>query len=109
MKKTVKKTVIAVATFATVASAALTPIPAHAGAIERACMSSDRAANNRNLCGCIQQVADMTLTNGDQRQAAKFFKNPQKAQDVRQSDNSSHESFWQRYKAFGAAAEQYCG
>ncbi|NIY77998.1 hypothetical protein HCZ23_00740 [Celeribacter sp. HF31] len=82
---------------------------ASAGAIERACMSSDRAANNRALCGCIQQAADLTLSNSDQRQAAKFFKNPQKAQDIRQSDNSSHEAFWRRYKVFGETAAQYCG
>lgn len=90
-------------------TATLSPISASAGAIERACMSSDRAANNRALCGCIQQAADLTLSNSDQRQAAKFFKNPQKAQDIRQSDNSSHEAFWRRYKVFGETAAQYCG
>lgn len=90
-------------------TATLSPVSASAGSIERACMSSDRAANNRALCGCIQQVADMTLTNSDQRQAAKFFKDPQRAQDIRQSDNASHEAFWQRYKAFGNTAAQYCG
>nr|WP_319247524.1 hypothetical protein [uncultured Celeribacter sp.] len=104
-----KTPLIALATIVTVASATLTPLSASAGTIERACLSSDRAANNRALCGCIQQVADLTLSRGDQRQAAKFFKDPQKAQDIRQSDNSSHESFWRRYKAFGETASQYCG
>ncbi|SFK03558.1 hypothetical protein [Celeribacter neptunius] len=108
MKKA-KKTLFIVAALLSGASATLSPLPAQAGAIERACMSSDRAANNRALCGCIQDVADLTLSNSDQRQAAKFFKDPQKAQDIRQSDNRSHESFWKRYKAFGATAAQYCG
>ncbi|MGC8203753.1 hypothetical protein ACP2AV_13715 [Aliiroseovarius sp. PTFE2010] len=80
---------------------------AHAGTIERACLTSDRSAS-RALCGCIQQVADQTLSTGDQRMAARFFKDPQKAQDIRQSDNRSHEVFWKRYKAFGAVAQDYC-
>ncbi len=82
---------------------------AYAGTIERACLKSDRKAANRNLCGCIQQVADATLTGRDQRLAAKFFKDPHMAQEIRQSDNSSHEVFWKRYKAFGATAQSYCG
>ena len=82
---------------------------ASAGAIERACVKSDRKSANRNLCGCIQQVADSTLTNSDQRLAAKFFQDPHMAQVIRQSDNSSHEVFWKKYKAFGVTAKTYCG
>lgn len=104
-----KKSLIALVAVTTMASAMFTPVSASAGAIERACMASDRGANNQRLCGCIQQVADATLSNREQRQAAKFFKDPQKAQDIRQSDSSSHEVFWKRYKAFGNAAAQYCG
>ena len=40
---------------------------ASAGPIESACMRSGREAASRALCGCIQQVADMTLKGGDQR------------------------------------------
>ncbi|AJE45586.1 hypothetical protein [Celeribacter indicus] len=104
-----KTPVMTLAALATAAAATLSPLAASAGAIERACLQSDRAAGNRSLCGCIQQVADVTLSNRDQRQAAKFFKNPQKAQDIRQSDNRSHEEFWRRYKAFGDAASNFCG
>ena len=82
---------------------------ASAGVIERACMKSDRPAANRSLCGCIQGVADATLTRGEQRRAAKFFSDPHMAQVVRQSDAASDEVFWQRYKAFGATASNYCG
>ena len=81
---------------------------AFSGSIESACNSSDRSAANRQLCGCIQDVADLTLQNGDQRLAASFFRDPHKAQEVRQSDRASHESFWQRYKNFGQTAEVYC-
>lgn len=83
--------------------------PVHAGVIERACNMSDRDAANRKICGCIQQVADLTLKNTDQRKAAKFFKDPDKAQETRQSDNLSNEAFWKRYKNFGATATEYCG
>lgn len=79
-----------------------------AGTVERACLSSGRAAN-RAVCGCIQDVANLTLTGSDQKMASSFFKDPQKAQDVRQSDRRSHEEFWLRYKQFGAFAQQLCG
>ncbi len=81
---------------------------AYAGAIERACLSSPRGAANPKLCGCIQAVADRTLSSSDQRMAARFFKDPHMAQEIRQSDNASHEVFWKRYKVFGATAESYC-
>ena len=81
---------------------------ASAGVIERACMKSDRPAANRSLCGCIQSVADATLTRGEQRRAAKFFSDPHMAQVVRQSDVATDEMFWKRYKAFGATASNYC-
>ena len=81
---------------------------ANAGVIERACLKSDRSAASRSLCGCIQQVADLTLGWRDQRQAAKFFRDPDRAQKVRQSDRRSDSAFWQRYKQVGATAENYC-
>ena len=81
---------------------------AHADGIKRACMKSDRRAASRPLCGCIQRVADQTLTSSDQRRAAKFFKDPQLAQETRQSDRSSHEEFWKRYKNFGYTAGKVC-
>ena len=82
---------------------------ASAGPIERACLSSDRAAANRALCGCIQQAADATLTGSDQRRAAKFFKNPDAAHATWVSQSKSDDAFWERYKSFGTTAEAYCG
>ncbi len=86
----------------------LTAAPAFAGPIERACVRSDRAAGNRALCGCIQQAADMTLSRREQSRAAKFFRDPHMAQEVRQSDRRNDEEFWQRYRSFGETAEAFC-
>ncbi|MEM7438195.1 MAG: hypothetical protein AAF393_01255 [Pseudomonadota bacterium] len=83
--------------------------PADAGRIERACNASDRSAVTRALCSCIQNVADSKLSGSDQRLAAKFFADPQLAQDTRQSDDDRKESFWKRYKAFGRQAAKICG
>ena len=85
------------------------PLTAIAGPIESACLKSDRKVANRALCGCIQQVADMTLKGGDQRKAAKFFKDPDQAQKVRMSKSDSDNEFWARYKNFGETAAAYCG
>jgi len=82
---------------------------ASAGAIERACMGSDRQAANRSLCGCIQQVADTTLQGSDQRRAATFFKDPEKAHTAWMSKSASDDAFWNRYKNFGATAAASCG
>jgi len=88
--------------------AALTAPAATSGTIESACLKSGRAAVSRALCGCIQDVADLTLDRSDQKLAATFFRDPHRAQEVRQSDRRGHEIFWKRYKAFGATAETYC-
>ena len=53
--------------------------------IEQACLKSGRKAASRSLCGCVQKVADMTLSRSDQRKAVKFFADPQEAQDIRAS------------------------
>lgn len=82
--------------------------PLVAGSIEKACLSSDRNAATREMCACIQEAADVTLNTADQRRAAKFFANPDKAQEVRQSDQRSDEAFWDRYKSFGEMAEAWC-
>lgn len=81
---------------------------ASAGPIRNACAQSDRGARNVPLCSCIQQVADATLTGRDQRLAARFFRDPHMAQEVRMSDRPSDEIFWRKYRAFGSAAENYC-
>lgn len=106
-----KQFVMAAALAVTVipASVLLTPSVAMAGPIDRACMASNRSARSPRLCSCIQRVADQTLSRSDQRVAAKFFRDPQRAQDIRQSDSQAHEIFWRKYRAFGEAAAASCG
>jgi hypothetical protein len=91
-----------------VAALPLLGTAATAGSIERACLNSDRAAASRSLCGCIQQAADMTLTGSEQRRAAGFFNNPDKAHSVWLSKSDRDDEFWDRYKNFGATAEAMC-
>lgn len=95
--------VVALALFA-----AFPATQALAGPVERACMSSDRRAANPALCRCIQRVADMSLGGGDQRQVAKFMRDPDAAQEKRMSKRDSDDAFWDRYVAFGASARAYC-
>ncbi|TCO71270.1 hypothetical protein [Rhodovulum euryhalinum] len=98
-------------TFAFAAALAVFSVPvieAHAGPIESACLRSDRPGASRGLCGCIQNAADLTLTRGDQKQAARFFRDPHEAQEVRQSDRRRDAAFWERYRRFGATAEAFC-
>lgn len=98
-----KSSVVLAVTLAVFATSAL------AGPIERACNRSDRKAANRSLCACVQQAADMTLSNGDQRRAVSFFKDPEKAHKVWMSKTRADDAFWDRYKAFEAQAVALCG
>ncbi|MBW7921410.1 MAG: arginine transporter [Rubellimicrobium sp.] len=78
------------------------------GDVSKACMSGGRQAANASLCSCVQQAANQTLTAAEQRRAATFFADPQRAQDTRQSGNSSDRAFWTRYRAFSSLAETMC-
>jgi hypothetical protein len=82
--------------------------PMSFGPISQACMASDRKARSRQLCGCIQAVADQTLSGSQQRRAVAFYNNPHQAQQVRQSDNSSDERFWEAYAAYAERAKNTC-
>jgi len=84
------------------------PMTALAGPVGDACLQSNRKAANRALCACIQQAADLTLQGSDQRRAARFFKDPDQAQQVRMSKSDSDNAFWARYKNFGETAAAYC-
>lgn len=78
------------------------------GDISRACLEADRRAASPELCSCVQQVANQSLSNGDQARAVTFFADPQLAQDTRQSDRRADQNFWQRYRAFSDLAAQIC-
>lgn len=79
------------------------------GPIADACLASDRRARSPQLCGCVQQVAHRTLSNADQRQGARFWRDPQQLQDMRQSDSESQNAAWRRWKNFGDTAAAVCG
>jgi hypothetical protein len=79
------------------------------GDIGKACMDAGRAAANPALCSCIQQVANQSLSRADQRRAAEFFADPQKAQDTRTANAAATEAFWLRYRAFSDRASASCG
>jgi hypothetical protein len=81
---------------------------AMAGPISNACMQSNRTSASNSLCACIQRVADGTLRGSDQRRAASFFRDPDKAQQVRMSKSRNENAFWARYKLFGQQAESSC-
>lgn len=79
------------------------------GPISRACLASDRKARSTTRCGCIQAVANDTLSANDQRLAAGFYGDPHRAQVIRQSDRASHERFWRTYKDYAETASAICG
>lgn len=81
---------------------------AQAGPIQRACLDSGRAGANLALCSCIQRVANQTLAMSEQRQGSRFFRDPGRAQEVRQSARNNDRALWQRWRAFGEAAEANC-
>lgn len=85
------------------------PVLAASGVIDRACRKSDRSAATPQLCSCIQKVANKSLSLVERRKAAKFFSDPHMAQEIRQSDRSSDETLWKKYKAFGERARATCG
>lgn len=87
---------------------ALAPLPANANPIERACLQSERAEANRSLCSCIGQAARRTLTGSQMREGARFFIDPQRAQDVRSSQSRRHTDMWRAWRNFGDTAEAMC-
>jgi hypothetical protein len=78
------------------------------GPIATACQSAGRKQASRSRCGCVQAVANRSLSRTEQIRGASFFKDPQKAQDTRQSDNAANERFWKKWKAYGADAASLC-
>ncbi|MEM7488183.1 MAG: arginine transporter [Pseudomonadota bacterium] len=78
------------------------------GPIQTACLQAGRDGASRQLCGCVQAVANTSLSAGDQSRAVEFFRTPHLAQEVRQSDRARDEAFWKRYRTFFEATEQFC-
>ncbi|WP_424984434.1 hypothetical protein [Microbulbifer sp. S227A] len=93
----------------TITWAAPEPVFAASGVIERACRTSGRSSATPRLCGCIQGVANGSLSRSERKRAAKLFRDPHMAQEIRQSDRRSDETFWKNYRAFGERARKSCG
>mgnify|MGYP001793514517 CR=1 FL=1 len=83
-------------------------VPFATGPIFSACQSAGRKQASRARCGCVQAVADQSLTSSEQRRGAGFFSDPHQAQVVRQSDNTLDERFWRRWKDYSSSAAQVC-
>ena len=78
------------------------------GPIYSACKSSGRKQASRQRCGCVQAVANTSLSSDEQRRGAAFFSDPQRAQNTRQSDSSRDERFWKKWRAYSDRAAQMC-
>ena len=78
------------------------------GPIAYACLLADRRAATRQLCGCVQAVANETLSRSDQRRGADFFRDPALAHAVWRSQTPADDAFWDRWKAFAASAQKTC-
>ncbi len=78
------------------------------GPIYSACQSGGRKAATRQRCGCVQAVANTTLSPDEQRRGAALFREPHQAQEIRQSDRSRDERFWGKWTSFAQRAEQVC-
>lgn len=102
------RTPLLLAFAATATTWMMLPGSAAAGPVGSACLASDRPGASRSLCACIQAAADDTLGHGDQRQAAKLFRDPELAQEIRASASSGGGDFWDRYRQFAARAEALC-
>jgi hypothetical protein len=93
---------------AVAAGAGLT-LPAGANPIERACLQSGRDSASPGLCACVGAAADLTMSRGQMRDGARFFRDPQRAQEVRMSDRRRDEELWEAWRNFGETAESLCG
>ncbi|MGP1358075.1 hypothetical protein [Roseicyclus sp.] len=98
----------AAAVAAAILLAGLLAPAAHANPIERACLQSDRPGVTREICRCIGDAANMTLTGSDMREGARFFRDPGRAEQVQLSDTRRNDDFWRRWQRFGETAEALC-
>ena len=78
------------------------------GPIASACRAAGRKEASRARCGCVQAVANRSLSSSEQQRGVPFFNNPQRSQDVRQSGNASNERFWKKWKTFSTQAGRMC-
>lgn len=80
------------------------------GPIQQACQAQGRKQASSARCGCIQAVADWTLSDRDQRRGAGYFSDPHALQQVRQDQDSnpSNKRFWAVWKEYGQQSAEFC-
>jgi hypothetical protein len=78
------------------------------GPIASACRAAGRKEASRARCGCVQAVANRSLSSSEQLRGMPFFNNPQRVQDLRKSDTASNKRFWRKWKEFGTQASRMC-
>lgn len=78
------------------------------GPLQQACQADGRKAASQARCGCVQAVADRSLSSADQRRGASLWQDPGRLQEIRQSDAAGNERFWQEWKGFAGEAARLC-
>ena len=78
------------------------------GEIGQACLASGRSGASARTCGCVQAVANRSLTRSEQSRVAGFFEEPERAQALRVRDDAASERLWVRYRAFADNAAAVC-
>lgn len=79
------------------------------GPINSACLAQGRRDATRARCGCIQAVANQSLSRSQQQRSVRYFDDPGQLQEVRQSSSASNRAFWDAWKRFAETAETVCG
>ena len=82
--------------------------PRVTGEVGLACLASGRSDASRALCGCIDRVAQQTLTSREQSTFASYFSDPEALQSMKLDDRPAAERLWARYDAFVDAARATC-
>ena len=78
------------------------------GPVGKACLTYNRQSADTNRCGCIQAAADLTLSQSEQKRAARFFADPELLQKMKLSDTPRDERFWDTWANFADTAELLC-
>lgn len=78
------------------------------GPIGTACLNHRKRDATQARCGCIQQVANQTLTQAQQQRSVRYFSEPSLLQEVRQSSAPANQRFWEAWKNFSETAETQC-
>ncbi len=83
-------------------------VPALAGnSIEAACRVNGGPTDRGAFCSCMQTVANMSLTQTDQRLAAFILRDPGRAGRMMKTVGA-RQDFWDRFDVFASATRTHC-